>query len=84
MAAAAAAPNKTNGVLAVHPSQANSGGGGRSGRRKAAVVGKKVVVRRLAPGMTQDEFWAALGDEWKGGQGKVDWTRWESGKISKE
>ncbi|KXJ96381.1 Smg-4/UPF3 family-domain-containing protein [Microdochium bolleyi] len=34
--------------------------------------------------MTEEEFWTALGDDWKSGQGKVDWTRWESGKITKD
>lgn len=79
-----AAPTKTNGVLAINPAQPSSGGSARSSRRKQVAVGKKVTVRRLAPGMTEEEFWTILGDDWKTGSGKVDWARWENGKISKD
>ncbi|KAI0534785.1 Smg-4/UPF3 family-domain-containing protein [Xylaria digitata] len=51
---------------------------------KAQAEGKKVVVRRLPPGMTADEFWAILGEEWKVGKGKVDWTRYDDGEISND
>ncbi|KAF1817209.1 hypothetical protein P152DRAFT_510485 [Eremomyces bilateralis CBS 781.70] len=42
----------------------------------------KIVIRRLAPGLTQDEFEAALGGEWKCGAGKVDWVSYRPGSIS--
>ncbi|KAF2967388.1 hypothetical protein GQX73_g6187 [Xylaria multiplex] len=51
---------------------------------KAQAEGKKVVIRRLPPGMTADEFWAILGEEWKVGKGKVDWTRYDDGEISND
>lgn len=44
----------------------------------------KVVIRRLAPGLTQSEFESALGDEWKCGAGKVDWITYRPGHISTE
>jgi len=44
----------------------------------------KVVVRRLAPGLSEEEFTAILGDEWKVGRGKVDWFCYEPGKDSKK
>ena len=44
----------------------------------------KVIVRRLAPGLTAEEFHLILGEEWKVGGGKVDWTSYQKGKVSKE
>ena len=44
----------------------------------------KLVIRRLAPGLTQIEFEEALGEEWKVNAGKVDWATYKEGKISKE
>ena len=44
----------------------------------------KVVVRRLPPGLTEQEFFTALGEEWKVGGGKVFWVSYRSGKVSKE
>jgi regulator of nonsense transcripts 3 len=42
----------------------------------------KVIIRRLPPGLTAQEFNAALGDEWKVGAGKVNWADYKPGKIS--
>lgn len=44
----------------------------------------KLVVRRLPPGSTQEEFELSLGDEWKVGCGRVDWAVYKPGKVSKE
>ena len=44
----------------------------------------KVVVRRLPPDLTETEFWQALGDEWRAGNGKVDWFDFRPGKATKE
>lgn len=44
----------------------------------------KVVIRRLPPGLTEQEFYVALGDEWKTGNGKVTWANYRPGKVSKE
>ncbi|KAI1816634.1 Smg-4/UPF3 family-domain-containing protein [Poronia punctata] len=49
---------------------------------KSQADGKRVIIRRLPPGMTEDEFWAILGDEWKPGHGKVDSARYDDGQIS--
>ncbi|KAK4133091.1 hypothetical protein BT67DRAFT_55882 [Trichocladium antarcticum] len=51
-------------------------------RMKAPAQGEKVVVRRLPPGLTEDEFVAILGDEWMVGRGKVDWFSYWPGKVS--
>ena len=51
---------------------------------KATLLRLKVVVRRLAPGLTEEEFTTALGEEWKVGSGKVDWVSYKIGKTSKE
>jgi regulator of nonsense transcripts 3 len=44
----------------------------------------KVAIRRLPPGLTEEEFQGVLGDDWKVGGGKVDWFVYKAGKISKE
>ncbi|KAG2421186.1 hypothetical protein HFD88_000802 [Aspergillus terreus] len=44
----------------------------------------KLLVRRLPPGLTQNEFEFAIGDEWKVGAGKVDWFQYKPGKVSKD
>jgi regulator of nonsense transcripts 3 len=44
----------------------------------------RLVVRRLPPGLTEDEFWTALGGDWKVGAGKVEWAAFKGGKVSKE
>lgn len=56
----------------------------RSPRSKSQNEGEKVVVRRLPPGMTRDEFVAILGPEWEVSKGKVDWFSYVTGKISTE
>jgi regulator of nonsense transcripts 3 len=44
----------------------------------------KLIVRRLPPGLTEDEFATILSDEWKVGNGKVDWFLYKPGKDSTE
>ena len=44
----------------------------------------KLLIRRLPPGLTEDEFDDALGEEWRFGNGKVDWVLYKPGKVSKE
>lgn len=44
----------------------------------------KLVIRRLPPALTEAEFEAALGDDWKVNGGKVDWVVYKAGKTSKE
>lgn len=51
---------------------------------KAGTPRLRLIVRRLAPGLTEDEFLAAVGEEWKTGAGKVDWAAYKPGKVSKE
>lgn len=51
---------------------------------KAAQPRLKLVLRRLPPGLTKAEFESLVGDEWKTGAGKVDWSNYRKGKISKE
>jgi regulator of nonsense transcripts 3 len=42
----------------------------------------KVVIRRLPPGLTENEYQSCVGSEWVLGQGKVDHYVWRSGKVS--
>lgn len=73
---------QANGVLAVPASQ-TSGTAPKPPPTKSADK-LKVVVRRLAPGLTEEEFTTILGDEWKVGQGMVDWFSYGPGKDSKK
>ena len=52
---------------------------GRAGAPKL-----RLIVRRLPPGLTETEFWTAIGEEWKIGAGKVDWGAYKEGKVSRE
>ncbi|KAK5997890.1 hypothetical protein PT974_00256 [Cladobotryum mycophilum] len=56
----------------------------RASRTKTPSEGEKLVIRRLPPGMTQDEFTFILGPEWETGKGKVDWFYYARGKISND
>jgi regulator of nonsense transcripts 3 len=71
---------QSNGVLQVSATQTTA----KASSNKAAGPRLKVVVRRLAPGLTEAEFTRFLGDEWTLGQGKVDWFSYKPGKDSKE
>ncbi|KAK3489680.1 Smg-4/UPF3 family-domain-containing protein [Neurospora crassa] len=51
-------------------------------KTKPQSEGEKVVVRRLPPLLTEEEFFKILGDEWKVGRGKVDWFSYWPGKSS--
>jgi regulator of nonsense transcripts 3 len=79
---------KASGVLpipaAVLQKQAPPNNAPRGPSKKAAAPRLKLIVRRLAPGLTQAEFEAHLGEEWKVGAGKVDWLLYRPGKVSKE
>jgi regulator of nonsense transcripts 3 len=74
---------QTNGLLPVTASQ-TSGNATRPVAAKPPAPKLKVIVRRLAPCLTEAEFTSILGDEWKLGQGKVDWFLYKPGKESKE
>ncbi|KAL4746516.1 Smg-4/UPF3 family-domain-containing protein [Aspergillus terricola var. indicus] len=51
---------------------------------KPAAPRLKLLVRRLPPGLTQEEFETALGAEWKVGAGRVSWSQYKPGKVSKD
>lgn len=77
-------PNSKGGILQVIP--ANIKGKqpqAANPQPKAAMPRLKVTVRRLPPAMTEAEFFSCVGDEWKVGE-KVDWVKYQIGKVSKE
>ncbi|KAL2444012.1 hypothetical protein ABEF95_014711 [Exophiala dermatitidis] len=77
---------RSGGVLPVNAAtrkNATPHSGSKSASR-APALRLRLVIRRLPPGLTESEFWAALGDEWKVGAGKVEWAAFKSGKISKD
>lgn len=71
------------GVLPISPLAAQRGSSNKPSPKPAAPQ-LKVLIRRLPPGLTAQEFVAVLGDEWKVGNGKVDWFRFKEGKVFKE
>lgn len=81
-----AKPSRSNGVLSIPASatQKKSGGGSEGPTSRAPLARLKIIVRRLPPGLSQSEFDEALGDEWRTGGDKVDWTVYKEGKVSKE
>ncbi|RMZ76358.1 hypothetical protein DV738_g4964, partial [Chaetothyriales sp. CBS 135597] len=44
----------------------------------------RLIIRRLPPGLTETEFWTAIGEEWQVGIGKVEWAAFKDGKVSKD
>ena len=44
----------------------------------------KVVIRRLPPGLTHEEFDSVLGHAWTAANGRVDWAQFRPGKVSRE
>ncbi|QSZ36039.1 hypothetical protein DSL72_007163 [Monilinia vaccinii-corymbosi] len=83
MATTAGSRSQTNGVLPVNTTQ-TSGNTSKQTASKPATSKTKLIVRRLAPGLTEVEFFSVLGDDWKVGQGKVDWFQYKPGKDSKD
>ena len=83
MAAPQVLSRKANGVLPVAATQ-TAGDAPKAAKTKAPAEGEKVVIRRLPPGMTEDECIKLLGEDWKVGNGKVDWFSYQPGKISQE
>ena len=79
-------PPRANGLLSIPVSatkkQATTRTEGMYSRSTAPRL--KMLVRRLPPGLTQAEFEASLGEEWKVPNGKVDWAVYKPGKVSKE
>ncbi|KAK4154468.1 Smg-4/UPF3 family-domain-containing protein [Chaetomidium leptoderma] len=69
---------KTNGVVGGQSSHDAP----KPPKVKAPAQGDKVVVRRLPPAMTEEEFVTILGDEWRVGCGSVDWLSYWPGKVS--
>jgi regulator of nonsense transcripts 3 len=57
---------------------------GKKSTPRSPATRLKLLVRRLPPGLTQAEFEALLGEEWRVGSGKVDWFQYKNGKVSKE
>jgi regulator of nonsense transcripts 3 len=56
----------------------------RAPLKRANLPRLKTVIRRLPPGLSQAEFEAAIGAEWKVGNGNVDWYIYRVGKVSKD
>ncbi|KAK3712791.1 hypothetical protein LTR37_008882 [Vermiconidia calcicola] len=66
--------DRTGGVLPVSAAA-------RAAPSKAPAPRLKLEVRRLPPGLTLTEFEETLGEEWKVGNGMVDWREYRQGKT---
>ncbi|KAG9234286.1 putative regulator of nonsense transcripts 3A [Amylocarpus encephaloides] len=83
--AQASGRSEANGILPVTASQtATTGNSSKSSGAKPPAPRLKIVIRRLPPGLTESEFSTILSEEWKLGQGKVDYFRYNIGKDSKD
>ena len=79
-----ARPSRGNqGVLSI-PASATQRKSGPNHELRASTARLKLVIRRLPPGLTQNEFEAALGEQWKFGGDKIDWAVYKAGKVPKE
>jgi regulator of nonsense transcripts 3 len=56
-------------------------GAARAASTKTPTVRLKLEVRRLPPGLALPEFEEIVGEDWKLGNGKVDWRDYRQGKI---
>ncbi|KAJ5488558.1 hypothetical protein N7539_003448 [Penicillium diatomitis] len=85
MAQPAAASKATAGVLQI-PATATQKSASTTAKKasKPPTPRLKLLIRRLPPGLTQNELEVALGEEWKVGAGKVDWLQYKPGKVSKD
>jgi regulator of nonsense transcripts 3 len=84
MAASAKAPNGMLPIPASATKRPTTAPKPSKSQSRAGLPKLRLIVRRLPPGLTEDEFQTALGDEWKVGAGKVDWAAYREGKITKE
>ena len=75
--------SNTNGVLPVTTTHSGTRMV-KSSNTRAPGPKLKVVIRRLAPALTETEFKSIVGPEWAVGAGKVDWFSFKPGKDSKE
>jgi regulator of nonsense transcripts 3 len=76
-----------NGILPVPAAATRKSAKAEVPGRQAPKTGTarlRLIIRRLPPGLTETEFWLALGEEWKSGLTKVDWAAYKPGKVSKE
>ncbi|KAI1337600.1 Smg-4/UPF3 family-domain-containing protein [Xylariaceae sp. FL0016] len=78
-----ATTRKANGILPVSATQTTNDAP-KVPKSKASAQGKKLVIRRLPPGLTEEEFWFKLGGEWKEKNGRVDWTQWCAGTVTQD
>ncbi|KAI0130983.1 Smg-4/UPF3 family-domain-containing protein [Daldinia grandis] len=74
---------KSNGVLPIS-STPTANETPKASKGKDSLRGKKVLIRRLPPGIAEGEFWTILGEEWKSGNGKAEWTQFQEGQISQD
>ena len=83
MSGAQPAGRKASGILHINPGQAGESSH-KPSKAKSQPEGEKIVIRRLPPGMTEEECVSILGDDWKVGRGRVSWFSYQPGKISHE
>lgn len=83
-----ASTDNMNGLLAIPASVTGKKGIANSSApnvsSRSGFQSLRLLVRRLPPGLSQAEFEEALGNDWRVGQGRVDWFVYKDGKISKE
>lgn len=79
----ASSGTRANGVIPM-PATQTPANGSRQAAAKQPSQKLKLIVRRLAPALTEAEFLSIIGEDWEVGKGKVEWFRYQPGKDSKE
>ena len=80
-----AKPNRPNGLLSVPASAIQRKPTSHAEKSNLlSNIRLKLVVRRLPPGLTEEEFEDTIGEDWRVGGGKIAWKSYKVGKISKE
>lgn len=69
----------TAGILKVNPTTIQKA----THKAQVSSARLKLVLRRLPPGLTKEEFQNLIPSEWHMGNGKVDWIQFCAGKTSR-
>lgn len=85
MASAQTTSARKAGVLPIAPPAPTNADAPKQSRTRSAAAqdGVKAKVRRLPPGLTEEEFVKIIGEAWKPGGGKVVWFSYHLGHIPK-
>lgn len=83
----ASTKSRSGGLLPINPAVTKKGSPNANQSKSTPKLPSprlRLIIRQLPPGLTEVEFWTALGNEWRVGEGRVEWAAFKDGKVSKE